>query len=308
VKSTYNMTLEQLVVDRADFASDKMRSIATAAEAAGFDACNLTDHPFPDAAWLANAGHNAFDPLAALCYVAGFTTKIRLHTNIVVLPYRNPFLTAKEVTTLDVLSKGRAILGIGVGYQPTEFEALGVDFSQRGKLMDEAIDAMKAAWTGEIVQFEGLNFNATNNRQFPSPLQKPHPPIWCGGNGEIALRRAARRCDGWTPFFMPPGKVGERHPDAITTVADLRAKVDRVQELRAAEGRSGPFDISPMAPERISARTAEVADRFLASAEQLKAAGVTWVGMGMPGVEQSEMLDYIAWVGEEVLPQLHALG
>ena len=134
MKATYNMTLEQLVVDRADLASDKMRTVATAAEAASFDACNLTDHPFPDATWLKNSGHNAFDPLAALCFVAGFTTKIRLHTNIVVLPYRNPFLTAKEATTLDVLSKGRLILGIGVGYQESEYAALGVDFKQRGKL------------------------------------------------------------------------------------------------------------------------------------------------------------------------------
>lgn len=307
MKATYNMTLEQLVVDRADLASDKMRVVATAAEQAGFDACNLTDHPFPDATWLTNSGHNAFDPMAALCFVAGFTSSIMLHTNIVVLPYRNPFLTAKEVTTLDVLSKGRAILGVGVGYQTTEFDALGVDFHQRGKLMDEAIDAMKAAWTGEVVQFEGLNFKAVNNIQFPAPLQKPHPPIWCGGNGEIAMRRAAQRCDGWTPFFMPPGPVGARHPDAITSVADLKVKIEKVQELRAAAGRSGPFDVSPMSPVRVSARTREVADTFLANAAELAAAGVTWVGLGLPGVEEAEMLENIAWFGEEVIPQLHSL-
>ncbi len=307
MKATYNMTLEQLVVDRPDLASDKMRTVAAAAEAAGFDACNLTDHPFPDATWLSNNGHNAFDPMAALCFVAGFTTRIKLHTNIIVLPYRNPFLTAKEATTLDVLSKGRLILGIGVGYQETEYEALGVDFKQRGKLTDEAIDAMKAAWSGEVVQFEGINFRAGNNIQYPAPLQRPHPPIWCGGNGEIAMRRAAQRCDGWTPFFLPPGPVGDRHPDAITTVEDLRVKVEKIGELRAAAGRSGPFDVSPMSPVRVSARTAEVADAFLANAAELAKAGVTWVGLGLPGVETSEMTENLAWFGEEVLPQLHAL-
>ncbi|MCB2047249.1 MAG: TIGR03619 family F420-dependent LLM class oxidoreductase [Novosphingobium sp.] len=308
MKATYNMTLEQLVVDRPDLASDKLRIVAQAAEAAGFDACNLTDHPFPDATWLANAGHNAFDPMAALCFVAGFTTRIMLHTNIVVLPYRNPFLTAKEVTTLDVLSKGRAIMGIGVGYQATEFEALGVNFAQRGKLMDEAIDAMKAAWTGDVVQFEGLNFNATNNRQFPAPLQKPHPPIWCGGNGKIAMRRAAVRCDGWTPFFLPPGPVGARHPDAISTVADLKERVAEIGAMREEAGRTGRFDIAPSSPVPVNARTREVADRFLTNAAELADAGATWVGLGLPGVETSEMIENLTWFGEEVLPQLHALG
>jgi probable F420-dependent oxidoreductase len=307
VKATYNMTLEQLVGDRPDLASDNLRTVAQAAEAAGFDACNLTDHPFPDATWLRNSGHNAFDPLAALCFVAGFTTRIRLHTNIVVLPYRNPFLTAKEATTLDVLSKGRLIMGIGVGYQETEYEALGVDFKTRGKLTDEAIDAIKAAWTGDVVQFEGMNFRATNNIQFPPPLQRPHPPIWCGGNGSVAIRRAAQRCDGWTPFFMPPGAVGDRHPDAITSVADLKERVATIGELRAAAGRTGPFDIAPMSPVRVSARTSEVADAFLSNAAELAKAGVTWVGLGLPGDAVPEMLENIAWFGEEVLPQLHAL-
>lgn len=307
MKATYNMTVEQLVGNRPDLASDNTRKVATAAEAAGFDACNLTDHPFPDATWLKNSGHNAFDPLAALCFVAGFTTRIKLHTNIVVLPYRNPFMTSKEATTLDVLSNGRLILGVGVGYLEGEYDALGVDFKQRGKLMDEAIDAMKEAWRGEVMAFEGMNFTARNNIQFPPPIQRPHPPIWCGGNGGLAVRRAAERCDGWTPFFMPPGKVGERHPDAITTVAQLKDRVEAIGEMRAAAGRTGHFDISPMSPVPVTARTNEVADRFLASATELAAAGVTWVGLGMPGDEASEICENLAWFGEAVLPQLHAL-
>jgi probable F420-dependent oxidoreductase len=308
VKVSYYMTLEQIVGDRPDKAGETLKAIAQAAEAVGFDACNLTDHPVPDATWLANSGHNAFDPFAALCYVAGFTSRILLHTNIVVLPYRNPFITAKEATTLDVLSGGRMIMGVGVGYQETEYEALGVDFKTRGKLTDEAIDAIKLAWKGEPFSFEGMNFNARNNHQLPAPLQKPNPPIWCGGNGMVAIRRAAQRCDGWQPFFMPPGAVGARHPDAIVTVADLGERIDALNELRAAAGCSGPFDIAPTSPVGITACTNEVADRFIEKASEMAAIGVTWTGAGLPGKDAAEMCESIAWFGETVLPKVQALG
>lgn len=311
MKVSYYMTLEQLVghfpnlpQDRVQSAGSNVKMLAVAAENAGFDAFNVTDHPFPDADWLANSGHNAFDPMAALCFVAGVTSRIRLHTNIVVLPYRNPFITSKEATTLDVLSQGRLILGIGVGYQPTEYEALGVDFKKRGKLMDEAIDAMKLAWKGEAMSFEGLTFHARNNIQLPPPLQKPHPPIWCGGNGEVAIRRAALRCDGWSPFFTPPGATGQRHPDAIVDISDLKVRIEQLSKLREDAGRSGPFDVAPMSPVRFDACTSEFADAYIAAAQELSAVGVTWTGTSAPGEEPGEIADNMAWFGENVLPHV----
>jgi len=177
--------------------------VAQAMEAAGIDACYLTDHPAPDAAWLRQGmGHDALDPFTAFGFIAASTKTLQMHTNILVMAYRNPFLTAKMAATLHTLSGGRLILGAGAGYQKTEFEALGVDFHKRGKLFDEAIDVIRMAWAGGAVVYEGMNFNAVGNEPRPS-LPTP-PPIWIGGGSGKAVERAALKGDGWSPFFAAP--------------------------------------------------------------------------------------------------------
>ena len=125
-----------LVLDDLSKTGDSLAAIGRAAEDAGFDACNLTDHPAPTAKWRHSGGHDALDPFAALCFIAAATRRIRLHTHIVVLPYRNPFVTAKCITTLDVVSNGRAIIGVGAGYMKGEYFALDMDYDTRGPAMD----------------------------------------------------------------------------------------------------------------------------------------------------------------------------
>ena len=177
-----------------------VRTMSVAIEQAGVDACYITDHPAPDADWLRQGlGHDALDPFAAFAFVAAATTRLRLHTNIVVMAYRNPFLTAKSAATLQVLSGGRLILGVGAGYQKAEFEALGVDFHKRGKIFDEALEVIRLAWAGGPVVFKGMHFEARGNE--PRPVPDPAPPIWIGGGSDKALERAARWGDGWSPFF-----------------------------------------------------------------------------------------------------------
>ena len=170
---------------------------ARAAETAGFTAGSLTDHPIPSYRWLDHGGHYAQDPFVLLSMVAAVTTRLKLLTNIVVLPYRNPFVTARAVSTLDAFGGGRFMFGIGAGYLKPEFKALGVDFDNRNDLMDEYIRAMKLAWTGEDFSFEGTGYLAVGNRMLPTPLQKPHPPLLIGGNSKRALRRAAEFGDAW---------------------------------------------------------------------------------------------------------------
>src|SRR5256884_3273244 len=148
--------------------------IAAASEAAGFDAVFVTEHPFPGDAWLAHGGHHALDPLVALSFAAAATTRLRLQTNLYIAAYRNPFLSAKAVATLDVLSGGRVILGVGAGYLEPEFAALGVDFEERHELTDEALHAMEAARAGESVALDGRHFTATGNTMLPRPVQSPH--------------------------------------------------------------------------------------------------------------------------------------
>ncbi|HEY5165265.1 MAG TPA: TIGR03619 family F420-dependent LLM class oxidoreductase, partial [Acidimicrobiia bacterium] len=150
-------------------AADGIAEVSVAAETAGFDAVFVTDHPFPSDRWLATGGHHALDPFVALSFAAAATTRLRLHTNLLVLAYRNPFHSAKAIASLDVLSNGRVIVGVGAGYLEAEFEALGVDFDARNDLTDDAIAAMRTAWTGESVAAAGRGWRAPGNTMQPVP-------------------------------------------------------------------------------------------------------------------------------------------
>ncbi|MSY72375.1 MAG: TIGR03619 family F420-dependent LLM class oxidoreductase, partial [Actinobacteria bacterium] len=134
---------------------EDLAELAQAAERAGFDSFYVTEHPIPGNKWLSFGGHHAPDPFVTLAWVAAVTTKLRILTNLTVLPYRNPFLLAKTVATLDRLSNGRMILGVGTGYLKPEYFAMGVDFEERNELFDESIDVMRATWTGDAVNYEG---------------------------------------------------------------------------------------------------------------------------------------------------------
>ena len=194
------------VAQAAEFVTgEAVMACARAAEDAGFDACFVTDHPAPDIKWLEGGGHHALDPFVALSFAAAATTCLKVQTHILVLPYRNPLLTAKSVLSLDVLSGGRVILGVAPGYLKPEFAALGVNFDERNELTDEAIDVMRRIWTDGEIEVEGRNFRTRGTTMRPPTPQRPHPPIWVGGNSTAAIRRAAERGQGWVPFPNPPG-------------------------------------------------------------------------------------------------------
>src|SRR5207245_8055946 len=125
------------------------------------------------------------------------TRRLKLLTGILVLPYRNPFLTARAVSSLDVFSGGRVILGVAAGYLRSEFNALGVDFERRNELTDEYLAALKAAWGAEEFNFEGSGYKAARARILPHPVQSPHPQIWVGGNSPRAIRREGEVGEGW---------------------------------------------------------------------------------------------------------------
>src|ERR1700739_2772972 len=135
-------------------------TVAVAAEAAGIHGFGFTDHPAPSQRWLEAGGHDALDPFVAMGYAAARTSTLRLIPNIVVLPYRNPFVVAKSGATLDLLSGGRFTLAVGVGYLKREFAALGVDFEERTQLFEEALQVIRTIWTGDDITFEGRHFAA----------------------------------------------------------------------------------------------------------------------------------------------------
>lgn len=213
--------------------------IATLLERLGFSGGNVTDHPVPSSRWLDAGGHYAQDPFVMLALIAANTAKLHLQTGILVLPYRNPFIVARSVASLDAFSKGRVILGIGAGYLKAEYHALGADFDRRNEIMDEYILAMKAAWSGEDFTFEGTGYKALGNRMRPAPARKPHPPILVGGNSKRAIRRAAELGDAWYPFFTPAGPLSTTARTAsMGDDMDLEAGIKYLKEHCEKIGRA----------------------------------------------------------------------
>jgi probable F420-dependent oxidoreductase len=176
---------------------------ACKAEELGFDAVFVNDHIIVDATpQVVTSWGNTYDPLIVLSYVAARTTRIRLGTSVLIMPYRNPVATAKMMATLDQMSEGRVIAGVGAGWNAAEFAALGVPFHERGARTTEYLRLWQACWAPDPVTFQGQFFSFANMHITPKPLQQPHPPIWIGGSSPAALRRAARFAQVWQPTPM----------------------------------------------------------------------------------------------------------
>jgi probable F420-dependent oxidoreductase len=277
--------------------------MARAMEAAGIDACYVTDHPAPDAGWLRQGmGHDTLDPFTVFGFIAASTSQLMMHTNILVMAYRNPFLTAKAAATLQILSGGRLILGAGAGYQKIEFEALGVDFHKRGKLFDEALEVIRKAWAGGTVVHQGMNFNAAGNEPRPS-LPNP-PPIWIGGGSGKAIERAALRGDGWSPFFAAPTMTAANQESGIHSVEQLGECIARVHEMRAANNLTGPYDITIGARAKLKMGDRSSAAKYIDAIGELAEVGVTWAMVELPHPSRASFIENVQWFGEEVLARL----
>ncbi len=230
---------------------DVLVKAALAAEAAGFDSVWAGEHivlPDPQVPPSPMRPQDpALDSLLALTWAAAHTTTIRLATGIVILPQRNPVVLAKQVATLDVLSGGRVILGIGAGYLEPEFRAVGANFAERGAVTDEYLDAMRALWYDEHPAYHGRFADFAGVDAHPRPLQQPIPLI-AGGHSAPAYRRAVARAHGWYGYWLTPQQVA-------TSMAGLAAAADHIQ--RPAE--LGELEISVTPRGRI---TRELAAEF----------------------------------------------
>jgi probable F420-dependent oxidoreductase len=199
--------------EREGAGPDELAQAARAADAAGFFYVAVCDHVAIPREKAETMSTTWYHPVATLGWLAGQTTNVRLMTNVFVAAYRHPLETAKAFGTLDHLAGGRVILGVGAGHVEGEFEALGIPFAERGRLTDEAVDGILAAWSDEYVGDVGLR---------PRPAAQPRPPIWIGGSSKPALRRVAARGDGW----IPQGTPKKQMPEAI---AYIEAERDRVR-------------------------------------------------------------------------------
>ncbi len=203
---------------------------AALAEQLSYDSVWASDHVIVPNAYVERFGACIYDPLITLSVIAGATSRVRLGTTVLIVPYRNPVVTAKMISSLDALSGGRMILGIGAGWVAEESALLGVPFEERGAMTDEYLAAMLELWTrsapafaGKYTRFDRLHFE-------PKPVQKPHPPIWVGGHGAASLRRAAAIGTSWHPINRG--------------VSDIEAGRAELARLSQARGRLTPPTIT----------------------------------------------------------------
>jgi probable F420-dependent oxidoreductase len=278
--------------------SGEVAVLAQAAEVAGWDGFSFTEHPAPGARWLASGGHQSLDPFVALGHVAAVTSRLRLLTYLAVLPYRNPLLLAKSAATVDKLSSGRLTLGVGAGYLKSEFFALGVDFDERNALFDEALEVLAQHWSGTPFSHQGRHFEARQVLALPRPVQHPIP-IWIGGNSGLTLRRVAERAQGWMPLMGPPELSATSRTPPLTTVDDLRT---RVEELRTMAGaRASTLDVLVAYRDPSIARPEADTDRHREALAALGSAGATWVAVSGPSGSPGRSLEFI-----EAFPKLFA--
>ena len=298
---------------------DNMATIAQKAEALGFDSIALGDHilvpksidsdyPYTQTGeFPGSASGQAMEQITALAFMAGATKQIRLATSVLIVPHRNPLVAAKALATLDVLSGGRLIVGVGVGWCREEFEAVGCEpFDERGAVTDEYIRAFKELWTSDDPHFEGKYVSFSDIWFLPKPVQKPHPPFWVGGESRPAIRRAATLCDGWYP-------IGNNPRAMLDSLGRYRDRRDLLFRIAGEAGRDpATIGLAYSAPWHFeeAADDGEGGRRFLTgSAEEragdLRALGELGVGcvflnFAARSVERTE--ERLARFAEEVMP------
>ena len=280
---------------------EAVQRLARAIERIGYDHIDIFDHVVmghpiegrPPGPY--NAAMPILEALMTLAHLAAVTTRVTLGTEVLVLPQREPTLVAKQVSTLDTLSGGRVRLGVGVGWQESEYDALGEPFATRGARMDEAIALLRAYWGEPRVDFAGRHYHATAMSMEPKPPQGRAIPIWIGGYSEAAFRRVGRLGDGWLA-------------SRVTDAADARRAIEAIRRHAEAAGRD-PAQIGLQSMVAPPPRDAEgkrfyaEPDRVVARAADLKAMGFAWIALNATAIFQAgaRSVDAIA----EALDALH---
>jgi probable F420-dependent oxidoreductase len=292
--------------------SGTIEAVARRADELGFDSIWCNDHlAIPKAgdragaepAYAAGYGEqrrqHVYEPLITLAYLAAVTSRVLLGTSVYLLPLRNPLVAAKQVASLDQLSRGRLVLGVGVGWLEGEFAALGVPFRERGSRTDEAIAMLKALCGQEGAEFHGRYHGFTGVEFFPKPVQRPHPPLWIGGRSDAAIRRAARAGDGWHPSHLTTDELNRG-------IAELHRECERAgrspDEVTVATRRKLLLTEPPPRPERGRVLTGS-AGAIVATMAELEQVGVAHLVVELPGSSEVELLENLEWFAREVLAE-----
>lgn len=295
------------------------KTVAQAAERAGFDFIAVNDHivvpgalgsayPYtPGGVWSAAEHGHCFDQMTTLAFLAGCTEKLRLLTSVMVVPYREPLSAAKALATIDVLSGGRLIVGVGAGWMEEEFKLLKAPFAARGKATDEYLAAWKSLWTEDSPRMAGDHVAFDSVIFAPKPIQKPHPPIWVGGESPAALRRAVTHGDAWYPGNNNQQKPMDTPVRLAAGMADLKRMADKHGRDPATMGMSliiqNAFDWEASKTQDGSARrmfTGSSAE-MLADWAALEGLGVAHAALRIGGSTITECVERIERFGAEVI-------
>lgn len=274
--------------------------MARCADEWGFDMIAVPEHFIIPNEHLELSGPHYLQSTIAQAYLAGATSRIMLNSCITVLPLQHPIVLAKNLATADWMSSGRMMVTFGVGWLKGEFDLLGVPFHERGRIADEYLAAIKELWTSDTPRFDGKYVSFDDVAFEPKPVQKPHLPIWIGGDADAALRRAAKFASGWWSFLTPPEQIADRL-DFIKSQPEYDGRpfdvVHGLGTTRVGEGHAVQDD--PHGRPGMSA--SEIVDRLSWLGEQ----GVTVSSVPIPQVRGvDEYLDYSQWVIEEIKPKV----
>jgi probable F420-dependent oxidoreductase len=278
----------------------EIRRIAEACDRYGFFYLAVSDHVCVPRSHAAVMSTVWYDTVATLGFLAAVTQRVRLLSYVWVAPYRHPLVTAKAFATLDALSGGRVILGVGAGHLEAEFAALGVDFKRRGALLDEAIDVVTAAFTEEYPQHDGPTWPVRDLGLRPRPIQTPRPPIWVGGSTKGALRRAAERGDGWLPQGVPAMGM----PAAIAFIKEHRARTRGDAPIEVGMNAPWLYVGTPRFAVDSATRTGSPAE-LAEVLRDIKQLGVQHCGVRLRSRSCDELLEQIEAFGRDVAPLIN---
>jgi probable F420-dependent oxidoreductase len=283
-----------------DVLGPEMTRLCKLADQWGYDMLSVPEHHIIPNNHVGLSGPHHFHAYAGMGYFLGATERIRVNSSIAILPLQNPVVTAKALSTIDWMSGGRALVTFAVGWLKEEFDLLGVDFSKRGAMADEYIAAIIELWTKDDPVFEGQYVSFRDVAFEPKPAQKPHLPIWIGGDADAVLKRAARHASGWWPFLTKIEEFPARI-DFIKSQADYAGKLDEVfygfSTSQVGEGHVQVDDPKARGGQSLDA----IVDRLGYFHNQ----GVTMSSVPTPPVaDLAAAMDYMQWVIEEVKPRL----
>ena len=274
-------------------------------ELMGIHGLGITDHPAPSQKWLENGGHEAFDPYAMLSFAAAVTKKTELFSHLIVLPYRNPLLTLSGMTSVDVLSGGRATFIFGAGYLRSEYAALGVDFENRHVIFDDAIEVIKKAGGNRAITHKGPGYDSLDQIVKPGFIQLPHPPLWLGGNSNLTMRRLAAWGQGWSVMMGSSVLSKTARTKNIETVGDLKEALAALRVLVEANGRSmDEISVQASTP-LMDPSSGASAEQKIDAIGELGSIGVNWVLADLWTDSIVESKDRYQDFNENIAPHIH---